>query len=45
MERSASPMAVRRAGRDEVRTIFCSRMRSECKERRVDGSRVARRDQ
>lgn len=38
-------MEVRRAGRAEVRTIFCSRMRREWRERRVGGSRVARRDQ
>ena len=38
-------MAVRRAGREEVRTIFCSMRRRERRERRVVGSRVTRRDQ
>ena len=38
-------MEVRRAGRADVRTIFCSRMRREWRERRVGGSRVASSDQ
>ena len=45
VERSASPTEVRRAGREEWRTSFCSMRRREWRVRRVSGSRVARRDQ
>lgn len=45
MERRASPTQVRRAGREECMTTFCSSSVRESSARQLSGSREERRDQ
>jgi len=45
MDRSASPTQVRRAGREEWRTTFCSRRRRVRRERQLSAFREKRSDQ